>query len=89
MKSPASRTRSNSERSVGDLEGEEEAFAVEGLGTRWLRRMIRRHEGDPVWALVGRLEVDEPRGLEHDSESEPAGVEVSALDQLVGHDDRV
>jgi hypothetical protein len=28
-------------RRVGDLEGEEEAFAVEGFRTRWLRRMIR------------------------------------------------
>jgi hypothetical protein len=69
--------------------GEEDAFAVEGLRTGWLRRMIGSNEGDAVWALVGWLQIDEPRGFEHDSESEAAGVEVSTLGQLVGHDHRI
>jgi len=33
-------------RRVGNLKGEEDAFAVEGFGTRWPRRMVRGHEGD-------------------------------------------
>ena len=65
------------------------AFTAEGVRARWLGRMVRRHECDPVRAIVGWLQLYEPGGFEHDSESEPAGVEVSTLDQLVGHDDRV
>jgi hypothetical protein len=76
-------------RRVGNLKGEEDASAVEAFGTRWPRRMVRGHEGDPVLALLRRGQIDEPRGLEDDPESEPAYLEVAALDQLVRHDDRV
>jgi hypothetical protein len=56
-------------RRVGNLKGKEDAFVVEGFGTRWPRRMVRGHEGDPVLALLRGGQIDEPRRLEDDPES--------------------
>ena len=51
--------------------------------------MIGGHEGDAGRMLTGPPQIDEPRRFEGGNEVKPADVEVTALGQPVGDDDRI